>query len=256
VINDLLIMNRTADALRSLGEEVTLYDEASITPDSIRESVIFSMAQGPTGSATLSAIEKRGALVINSPGSVMNCYRMNMVTLLPKSGIPFPKSAVVATNSESRASDVGLMSKKVWVKRGDVHAVHKEDVTLANSPEEGLNLLKEFQRRGISQAIYQEHLQGDTVKFYAARETDLFHWYYSNGSDRTKFDERILRDLASASAESLGLIVYGGDAIIGMDGNISIIDVNDWPSFAPVREEASRSIAQILYRKGREYAHD
>ena len=183
----------------------------------------------------------------------MNCYRMNMVKMLPQAGIPFPKSAVVATHSEVRASDMGLTSKKVWVKRGDVHAVHKEDVTLANSAEEGLNLLKEFHRRGIPQAIYQEHLPGDTVKFYAARESDLFHWYYSNGGDRTKFNEGELRELASASAEALKLVVYGGDAIIGKDGGISIIDVNDWPSFAPVRDTASKSIAKLLYRKGQEY---
>ncbi len=256
VINDMLILRETADALRALGAEVTLYDEASISPESVRERIIFSMAQGPSGSATLAAIEHGGALVINSPRSVMNCYRMNMVTMLPEALIPFPKSVVIATNSEVRASDAGIRSKKIWVKRGDVHAVHKEDVTLANSEDEALNLVKELHRRRIPQAVYQEHLLGDTVKFYAARDTELFHWYYSNGADRTPFSANRLRELASASAEALGLVVYGGDAIIGKDGSIAIIDVNDWPSFAPVRAEASRAIAQLLYQRGKEYEQD
>jgi glutathione synthase/RimK-type ligase-like ATP-grasp enzyme len=256
VVNDQLIIHQTADALRDLGADVVMYDEGTITTDSVKEKLIFSMAQGPIGSTTLLKIEQRGAFIVNSPLAVMNCYRINMVRLLPEAGIPFPKSVVVATDSDVNGREAGFTSEKLWIKRGDVHAVHKEDVTLANTDEEELTLLKEFHRRDITQAILQEHLDGDTVKFYAARETDLFHWYYLNGVYHTKFDERKLRDLASASAEVLRLFVYGGDAIIGRDASITIIDINDWPSFAPVREQASRHIAQLIHRKAKEYIHE
>ena len=253
VVNDMLIINQTADALRALGAEVTMYDEGLITAESVKEKFIFSMAQGPTGSNTLMKIEDRGAHIINSPRAVMNCYRINMVKLVPSAGIPFPKSVVVATDSDINGKQAGFSSAKLWIKRGDVHAVHKEDVTLANTDDEELTLLKEFHSRGIPEAILQEHLDGDTVKFYAVRESDLFHWYYLNGVYHTKFDERRLRELASTSAEALKLFVYGGDAIIGRDGGITIIDINDWPSFAPVREQASKHIAQLIYRKAQEY---
>ncbi len=253
VVNDLLIINQTADALRQLGVEVAMYDEGTISTDSVKEKVIFSMAQGPLGSNTLLKIEQRGAYIINSPRAVMNCYRINMVKLLPEAGIPFPKSVIVSTDSDMNGKQAGFTSERLWIKRGDVHAVHKEDVTLANTDEEELTLLKEFHGRDITQAILQEHLEGDTVKFYAVRESDLFHWYYLNGVYHTKFDEQKLRDLASASAEVLHLFVYGGDAIIGRDGSVTIIDINDWPSFAPVREQASRHIAQLIYRKAKEH---
>jgi glutathione synthase/RimK-type ligase-like ATP-grasp enzyme len=253
VVNDLLIINQTAEALKQLGAEVVMFDEGTITTDSVKEKFIFSMAQGPLGSNTLLKIEQRGAFIINSPRAVTNCYRINMVKLLPEAGIPFPKSVVVATDSDVNGRQAGFTSEKLWIKRGDVHAVHKEDVTLANTDEEELTLLKEFHSRDITQAILQEHLDGDTVKFYAVRESDLFHWYYLNGVYLTKFDERKLRELASASAKVLQLFVYGGDAIIGKDGNITIIDINDWPSFAPVREQASRHIAQLIYRKAQEH---
>ena len=253
VVNDMLIINQTADALRALGAEVTMYDEGLITAESVKEKFIFSMAQGPTGSNTLMKIEDRGAHIINSPRAVMNCYRINMVKLVPSAGIPFPKSVVVATDSDINGKQAGFSSAKLWIKRGDVHAVHKEDVTLANTDDEELTLLKEFHSRGIPEAILQEHLDGDTVKFYAVRESDLFHWYYLNGVYHTKFDERRLRELASTSAEALKLFVYGGDAIIGRDGGITIIDINDWPSFAPIRAEASRHIAQLIYRKATEF---
>jgi glutathione synthase/RimK-type ligase-like ATP-grasp enzyme len=253
VVNDLLIINQTADELRKLNVEVAMYDEGMITPETMKEKIVFSMAQGPLGSNTLLKIEQRGTFFINSPRAVMSCYRINMVKRLPEAGIPFPKSVVVATDSDVNGKDAGFTSSKLWIKRGDVHAVHKEDVTLANTDEEELTLLKEFHQRDIKEAILQEHLDGDTVKFYAVRESDLFHWYYLNGVYHTKFEEKKLHELASASAEILGLFVYGGDAIIGKDGSITIIDINDWPSFAPVREQASRHIAQLIYRKAKEY---
>jgi len=108
----------------------------------------------------------------------MNCYRINMIKLLPEAGIPFPKSVIVSTDSDVNPRQAGFTSSKLWIKRGDVHAVHKEDVTLANTDEEELTLLKEFHQRDIKEAVLQEHLDGDTVKFYAVNETELFHWYY------------------------------------------------------------------------------
>ena len=253
VVNDLLIINQTAGALRELGAEVTMYDEGLITPDSVKERLLFSMAQGPLGSKTLSTIEDRGAYIINSPRAVMNCYRINMVMLLPAAGIPFPKSVIVGTDSDINARQAGFHSEKVWIKRGDVHAVHKEDVTLASTNDEELTLLREFYARDIRQAILQEHLEGDTVKFYAVRGSDLFHWYYLNGVHRAPFSIESLREIASVAAETLGLFVYGGDAIVALDGSLTIIDINDWPSFAPVREDASREIAHLVFSKAQHF---
>ena len=69
-------------------------------------------------------------------------------------------------------------------------------------------------------------------------------------------DENKLLELADTSAKILGLYVYGGDAIISPDSEISIIDINDWPSFAPIREAASHHIAQLLYRKAKEHVRE
>lgn len=252
VVNDSLIINQTADVLREMGGEVAMYDEGTVTPGSLKEDLLFSMAQGPAGSGTLLQIEERGAMIINPPRSVMNCYRTNMVRLIPEAGIPFPRSIVVSTDSDIRPKGAGFTTEKIWIKRGDVHAVHKEDVTLASTGEEETTLLREFQGRDIREVVLQEHLEGDTVKFYAVRESDLFHWYYLNSVNRTSFDSGRLRDVASAAAEVMGLFVYGGDAIISPGGEITIIDINDWPSFAPVRDTASRVIAQLIFRKGKE----
>ena len=46
-------------------------------------------------------------------------------------------------------------------------------------------------------------------------------------------------------ATTIGVIVYGGDAIVRSDGSFVIIDFNDWPTFSPCREEAARKIATL-----------
>lgn len=247
--NDLQIITMTAQALEAMGHNVQLYDEGTIEPADITQPFVFSMTQGPGGTSVLKHIQQRGAVVINSPESVEHCWRFNMTRLLTECGIPFPKSVIVETNEPTRSLLESFAPGKLWIKRSDVHAVHKEDVTLTYSPDELSTTLREFASRGIDRAIVQEHCEGDVVKFYAIRESEFFYWYYLNGINHTPFRQKQLYDLAQASAEALGLYVFGGDAIIAPDGWITIIDINDWPSFAPVRDMASQHIAHLLHRK-------
>ncbi len=256
VENDSLILRATAEVLKELDVDVVFYGEGEVLNSNFNEELIFSMAQGPEAIERLLEVEKNGAFVINSPKAVKNCYRTNMVKLLPENGIPFPKSIQVEINSDLEINLNGFDPHKFWIKRGDVHAVHREDVTLVYSKEENRSVMKEFYRRGIKTVILQEHLEGDVIKFYSVRDSGFFNWYYLNGRYHTKFDLDKLINLASSSADILGLDVYGGDAIISPDGSISMIDMNDWPSFAPVRDEAKKHIANLIYKMAVKYVED
>jgi len=256
VENDSLILRATAEVLKEFDVDVVFYGEGEVLNSNFKEDLIFSMAQGPDAIERLIEIEKKGAFIINSPKAVKNCYRINMVRLLPDNGIPFPKSIQVEINSDLDINLNGFDPHKFWIKRGDVHAVHREDVTLVYSKEENKSVMKEFYRRGIKTVILQEHLEGDVIKFYAVRDSGFFNWYYLNGRFHTKFDLNKLIELASSSADILGLDVYGGDAIVAPDGSISIIDMNDWPSFAPVRDEAKKHIANLIYKMAVKYVED
>lgn len=55
------------------------------------------------------------------------------------------------------------------------------------------------------------------------------------------------------AAEKLEVVVYGGDAIIRPDGSIVLIDLNDWPSYAPVRNEASKIIGETIINRSIEF---
>ena len=119
--------------------------------------------------------------------------------------------------------------------------------------------------RGITEAVISEHLHGDLVKFYGVRGTGFFYWFYpvefnhskfnaeaiNGASNYYAFSEEKLKDFSTKAAEALDIYIYGGDAIIAQDGSMHFIDLNDWPSFAPCREEASLHIAQCIYQQAK-----
>ena len=254
VTNDSLILSKTADELKNLGHEVNIYDEGYIEKYDIEEKFIFSMAQGAVGILRLKEMEKNKAFILNTPTSALNSYRLTMTKLLTDANIPFPKSLIIDKSNMSENYFGLFNAKKIWLKRGDVHAEHKEDVTLIYSKDELEVILGEFSKRGIEKAVIQEHLAGDTIKYYGIGGTDFLYWYYLNGNNHVPFDMNKFRKLAFSSAEILGLDIFGGDVIISPDGSITVIDVNDWPSFAPVRDEAAQHIGQLIHKKAIDYA--
>ncbi len=247
--NDALILRKTADELEKLGGDYVLYSEDEVISSTIEADIIFSMARSSVALNKLAEMEKKGTIVINSTQSSYNCHRVSMIQKLVEVGVVIPKSVVVKTDSNIQYKLSVVGKDKIWVKRGDVHAIHREDVTLVYSNEQLNFVLSEFNQRGITDAILQENIAGDVVKFYSVRDTDFFYWYYLDGKNRYNFNLEELKSLAHKSAEIMDLLIYGGDAIIDEDGKITIIDINDWPSFAPIRDEASKYIAQAIYSK-------
>jgi len=253
VTNDLAIILETAERLKELGYDVNLYDEEFIEKNDIEEDFIFSMAQGVNGILRLKEIAKNKKAIINTPESALNCHRISMINLIVKAEVPFPKSYIFKTDTKYFDSFLTFSQPKIWLKRGDVHAEHREDVLLVYSHDELTTTLKEFTKRGIKEAVLQEHLDGDTIKFYAVSDPQFFYWFYLNGKNHTKFDLEKLKEYSFKSAAALGLDIFGGDAIISPNGDVNIIDINDWPSFAPVREEAAKNIAHCINKKVQNY---
>ena len=251
--NDTLLLLKTAEELVGLGAEVKIYDEEEVSNKIFSEDIIFSMAQGVKANEVLDKYISEGKMIINPPRSVLNCHRANMVRILAENGLPFPQSIIVDVNEADKVHFNELGTNKIWIKRGDVHAEHREDVTLCYCENEKQSILREFARRGIEKAVLQRHVEGDVIKFYSINHYELFHWYYLNGVNHTKFNAKELKRLADESADALGLEIYGGDAVISENGGITLIDVNDWPSFAPIREKASKHIAKLIYKKAVEY---
>ena len=166
-------------------------------------------------------------------------------------GIPVPSTVVVSASEEpesARGALERLRGHPLWVKRGDVHAVRREDV-VAVRREELRATLAGFAARGILRVAVQEHVPGPVVKFYAVADGSLFH-YYVEGTGapppRGQVDVESLRRVAFGAAASVGLEVFGGDMAVPDPAHPVLIDLNDWPSFAPVRARAAEAIARFI----------
>ena len=267
--NDDEIFMLTAAELIKLGCTINIYSEGEfIEMATLYEDYIFTMARSKTTVKKLQQLQQMDKLVINSGFGIEQCYRVNMTLNLIKNNIPYPKSIVVSTEDPDEHIFQKVNSPTFWIKRGDFHAIHKEDVSFVKGSVHGVNILKEYRLRNITEVVVSEHLYGDLVKFYGVAGTDFFHWFYPiefnhskfnieavNGSSGYyNFDETLLKKYGADAAAALNVDIYGGDAIISPDGDINIIDLNDWPSFAPCRKEASGYIAQRIYKQALNHA--
>ncbi len=259
--NDAAIINLTCEQLRKRGCQVKTYSEEQLIAGAVKEPIVIHMCRDQRSFPILQAMEDSGRLVINSGYGVENCTRERLTRILLGSGIPYPESLMVNTNQTVTEQMERIGMERAWIKRGDTYAMHKEDVTYVRHPEEAQEVLQEYFLRGIKRAVINRHLDGDQVKFYGVRDTDYFYCFYpfektysSKGDDKAprrggeeaRFDIDKFRDACDRAADILDIRIYGGDAIIDPEGNFSIIDFNDWPSFAPCRVEASGVIARAI----------
>jgi hypothetical protein len=258
--NDAAIFNATAECLRNYNYEVVEYSEEEFQNNLIEEDTVFNMARDTKSILKLQCLEDIGKIVINSGYGIENCTREKMTRILLSSHVPHPRSLIVPTDGlfPVQAHSIG---SRYWVKRGDFHAIHREDVTFARNEEEAENIIHEYALRGIPTAVLNEHIEGDLVKFYGVRGTGFFYWFYPDSTNHSKFgweaingksigipfDLEELKDHCARAARALNVYIYGGDCVIDKDGNIHIIDFNDWPSFAPCRNEAASNIAECIH---------
>jgi len=168
--------------------------------------------------------------------------------LLVAAGLPFPQTNLVDTSEEPDLRGLDLASG-IWLKRGDVHASVTADVQWIDSAERLAAGLAEFNRRGIRLAALQAHRAGDEIKFYGIAGRAFFHWFYSGAARKYPFDSERLQALGNEAAAAAGLDIFGGDVIVSPEGELTLIDLNDWPSFAPCRERASYAIAEFITKR-------
>ena len=258
--NDAAIFNATADQLRKRGCVVNIYSEEQFNSGKVTEKIILNMCREQASIKRLQEEEDRGSIVINSGYGIENCTRERMTRILLGNNIPYPDSIIVDTDEAVVAKLSQANIHHCWIKRGDFHAMHKEDVSYVRHAEEAQEVLQEYFYRGIKRAVINRHLVGALIKFYGIRNSPFFYWFYPFDEGHSKygleaingkskgidFDIEHLKKICHDASEALGVEIYGGDCIVSPDGTIRIIDFNDWPSFAPCRNEAAPFIAKAV----------
>jgi hypothetical protein len=251
IANDVKILRLVSQALEREGIAVQLATLEEARADWKKADLIFSMCQGPEAVAELTEWKRKGAFILNDPEAYRRTYRDSLCSTAREKQLGFPHSEFIPTDAtgpllEHYRSWFEGTNGGGWVKRADVHATQTGDVVRVIRWQDLNSALGKFKTRGMKQVVFQKHCEGDEVKFYAVNGKRLFWPYYPKECEGHPFDERTLRTLADRAAQALGLTIYGGDAIISPDGDITLIDLNDWPSFAPCRGAAAGASAKYL----------
>ena len=242
VENDRLILEAVAKEMKALGNEVRMITEEEVLSLGAlpKADIVYCMARS---AEALEIIESSKARIINAPEGIRICgNRLALTDIMRKLEVPLPPVN----------GDAGI-----WLKRGKGTAEVAEDTVFCKSEEEIAEAIRRFADRGITDVCRQAHVVGDLVKFYGVANTDFFYHFYPTDSGRSKFGSEEhngkahhypfsaeeMKKAVDRLATSIGVIVYGGDAIVKSDGSFVIIDFNDWPTFSPCREEAAKAIA-------------
>lgn len=252
--NDAAIFNFVAEQLRKRGCEVNVYSEELFIAGAVDEHVILNMCREVRSIELLQKREDAGDLVINSGYGIENCIRERMTRILLGSGIPYPESLIVNTDEAVVDRLKKMHIDRCWIKRGESHSLHHEDVCYARHTEEAQELLQEFFLRGIKRAVINRHLDGELVKFYGVAGTSFFYTFYPMRQQQGRraddnlpqVDTAAMQAMCEKSARELDIAIYGGDCILTPEGKLYLIDINDWPSFAPCRQEAAPAIARYV----------
>jgi glutathione synthase/RimK-type ligase-like ATP-grasp enzyme len=244
VEQDRAILEAVAACL-SAAHTVRVVNAAEKFDEPTPQTGVFAMCQGPGALERLRRWEQTGIRIVNAPQAIENCHRRRMLAAFERFQIPHPPSILVSVQGEN--DPPSWTNGSFWLKRGDVHATQSDDVVLVHDLDGAHRVLRGYRRRGIAEALIQQHVEGDLIKFYATRG-GFFHWLSVDGEDLRleTGEESAMIDLARNGAAALGLEVYGGDCIRDRSGRLWLIDLNDWPSYGACRMRAAEAIAAYL----------
>jgi hypothetical protein len=245
VREDAAILDATLLELSRLSYQVFAVKSEALDTVSFRPTCTLTMAKSDEALRIFEEWEKSGVRVINTVCSVRNCYRKSLIRLLEGGCFPIPISELLPLEEVEQKISFGS-STQYWLKRGDIHAIEHADVAKVTSKEELMRALHHFRSRKIEEIIVQEHVEGEVIKFYGVGAGQYFIAFLASSGKDVTSEMGPLSLLAYRSAETLGLEIYGGDAIMKRQGGVVLIDLNDWPSFAWCCQAAARGIAHYV----------
>jgi len=247
--DDALILKAVGEELSKLGVESHLIEPANIPLINPRQwNVVMAMCENQENIGRL--LSWKGPLFVNSIESIMNCYRSEMTDLIWKNSLSFYPPTEKRKIEELPGRPPSFINGRgCWIKRGDVHNTCSHDVQYVRRWKDSKMVKKDFISRKIKSVIVQEHIPGDLVKFYGVGPKKWFDWFYHRPQEVSEFGFSVkgLEEAAANVATSVGLEIYGGDAIITPESKIYIIDINSWPSFARLRNTAKKHISEYIY---------
>ena len=252
--SDAAILECIAGELATMGVETI----KGTTADENIDAICHMSRNGMT-LEKIAALEKKGTRAFNRASAVKMCSREAFTYALHGKGIPQARFCILKKKEE-----LETLAYPAWIKNGSGWSIERNDVCHAANAEEAAEAFFAMRKRGVSSIMYFEHIEGDIIKFYGVGG-DYFRYCYPdpekskfglekmNGTPRHyPFDAERLKEIAVRAARTVGLDIYGGDCIVTADGEIFIIDLNDFPSFSAIRAEVAKEIAAYITRTVKE----
>lgn len=266
VAKDKAILDAVGRELSVNGHEVVFRDEDSVTnEDMVSASKVFSMARRWRSLLRQEQVINEG---INKPQGVRISAHSRELTmeLLQSAGVDVPPFWAYEPSEDRMFSCEPELQELLpaWVKGMNPRGVTSGDVRFVNTPLEADSAVIEMSADGYTDIIVSSHVQGKVLKCYCVTDGDGQMWlkhFFPQDEGYTKFgdeqhnavveeevktSDEMLRDIARKISAILNLNVFGFDSIVTTEGRVSVIDVNDWPSFSRFRDEAASHIAKLI----------
>ncbi|MBR4842295.1 MAG: hypothetical protein IK006_04285 [Bacteroidaceae bacterium] len=255
---DAAVFRAVGAELERNGSMLICMTEEEIVHKGIPQGIdgIFQMARSREALAVLG---QAYVPVTNTVQAVLNCGRASQTRILLDAGL-IPESMICSTAAVPAVWD----SYPCWIKRADSHAVEQDDVQFVQDAPGCAAGIRGFAERGIKECVLQNHVRGWLIKFYGVRGFGLTDYSAATvkegkfGLERfndvpgsAHVDVENLTSAAERVSELLGVEIYGGDAVVSPEGKVTVVDVNDWPSFSSCALRAAPKIAELIMSKSR-----
>jgi glutathione synthase/RimK-type ligase-like ATP-grasp enzyme len=226
---DVYLVTALVRSLHRSGINVELL-EPNADPSSAGEppNIICNMRRAPEAIQILIDHYNRSTRFINNPNATLNCLKEPMLVNLQEANIPCPRYVV-----SSQPTTESIDTWPVWM-HSTAYNISAHWAGAANTPKELANRWQEAQSSGISKIILCEAIEGPLRKVYCINDYVL-----GSGSEQA-------RSLVREVGRVFGLEVFGVDLVESRQLGHVVVDVNDWPSFAPVRDTAVRLLTDFI----------
>lgn len=261
---DAAILQQVAQRLQAQGHTVTTMSEEQFcaqTPAQLApyQQVLHMARQF----ATLNRLQRLTVPVINRPQSVQTTAHSRELTfsLLYEAGLPVPPFWAYDPEEDEMFQCEPHLQQLLpgWVKATRPQGAQPDDVAWVETPLQADACVLQLAAQQVPDIIVMKHIPGDLLKVYAVVSSQqcFLRTFYPQEQNYSKFgqaeqhnaplahysySQSALQQLAQGIVQVLGLQIFGFDLIVGKDGSMTIIDVNDWPSFSFCRAEAAEAI--------------
>lgn len=217
---------------------------------------------------SLIRIQNSGITSLNSANSIINTAtsRELTMTLLSNAGISVPEFwSYDAEKDEMFQCEESLQHLLPgWVKAMRYNGAKVGDVVYVETPIQADMEVLRLASEKVQDLVVTRHLHGDLLKAYAVVDNEyriqFLRWFYPQEQGYTKFgdeshnddlmrysfDESRLKEIVLSISRVLDIKFFGVDFIIGQIGDITVIDVNDWPSYSICQDEAAEAISRTI----------